>query len=53
MAIAAEAPFNENIPDKYTVKKGDTLWDISDFFMRDPWLWPEIWYVNPQINTRI
>lgn len=51
IAMAAEPPFNENIPDKYTVKKGDTLWDISDFFLRDPWLWPEIWYVNPQINN--
>ena len=51
MAIAAEAPFNENVPDKYTVKKGDTLWDISDLYLRDPWLWPEIWYVNPQIKN--
>lgn len=51
IALAAEAPFNENIPDKYTVKTGDTLWDISDFFLRDPWLWPEIWYVNPQIKN--
>jgi hypothetical protein len=51
IAIAAEAPFKENIPDKYTVKTGDTLWDISDFFLRDPWLWPEIWYVNPQIKN--
>lgn len=50
-AMAAEAPFNDNVPDKYTVKKGDTLWDISDFFLRDPWLWPEIWYVNPQIRN--
>lgn len=51
IAIAAEAPFNENIPDKYTVKTGDTLWDISEFFLRDPWLWPEIWYVNPQVKN--
>ena len=51
IAIAAEPPFNENIPDKYTVKKGDTLWDISDFFLTDPWLWPEIWHVNPQIKN--
>lgn len=48
-AIAAEAPFNENVPEKYTVKKGDTLWDISDLYLQDPWLWPEIWYANPQI----
>ena len=49
VTLAAEAPFNEGIPDKYTVKKGDTLWDISDHFLSQPWLWPEIWQVNPQI----
>ena len=47
--FAADVVLNPNHPDRYVVVKGDTLWDISAMFLRDPWYWPEIWYVNPQI----
>tara|TARA_R110002050_G_scaffold269917_2_gene412626 strand:- start:172982 stop:174013 length:1032 start_codon:yes stop_codon:yes gene_type:complete len=47
--FAKDVVLNANHPQEYVVVKGDTLWDISARFLERPWLWPEIWQVNPQI----
>jgi len=44
-------PLAEGHPNEYVVQVGDTLWDISAMFLKDPWFWPEIWYVNPDIEN--
>lgn len=48
---AAGAQLRADHPDTYTVRHGDTLWDISAKFLSKPWLWPEIWQANPQVRN--
>ncbi len=38
-------------PDTYTVRPGDTLWDLSGRFLNNPWYWPKIWSYNPEITN--
>lgn len=48
---AGAVALNPRHPERYVVKRGDTLWDIAAMFLRDPWYWPEIWYANPQVGN--
>ncbi len=50
-AMAEDSPFKAGSPESYIVQKGDTLWDISGRFLDSPWIWPEIWHANPQIEN--
>jgi len=49
--LADTLELNPNHPQRHVVVKGDTLWDISTTFLRDPWRWPEIWHINPAIKN--
>lgn len=45
-ASAADVELKENVPERYTVVQGDTLWGLASRYLKDPWLWPQIWGLN-------
>lgn len=51
LSTAEELVLKADAPKKYTVKQGDTLWDISGMYLSQPWLWPQLWKLNPQVDN--
>ncbi|MDB5987514.1 MAG: LysM protein [Nevskia sp.] len=50
-ASSGTLSLREDAPLRYVVKKGDTLWSIANYFLRDPWQWPQLWYTNGQVKN--
>ncbi len=50
-AWADPAEVRPDHPGRYTVVKGDTLWDIAGRFLKNPWRWASIWMMNEQIKN--
>src|SRR3972149_3860726 len=48
---ADEVQLKPDHPERYTVVKGDTLWDVSTRFLKSPGHWPKIWKINDQIKN--
>lgn len=49
--LSSAAELKQDHPEFHVVQTGDTLWDISEKFLKTPWLWPEIWHVNNQVDN--
>lgn len=48
---SAGVPGQLNVDGVYTVVPGDTLWDLSQQFLNNPWYWPKIWADNPYVDN--
>lgn len=51
VAVGDTVTVRPDHPETYTVVKGDTLWGITGRFLNEPWLWPQVWEANPQIQN--
>lgn len=43
--------YRADAPNRYVVKRGDTLWRIAGMFLKNPGRWKEVWHANPQIKN--
>jgi LysM repeat protein len=47
--VAPQAAQQEPLPRTHTVRKGDTLWDLAQYYLKDPFLWPGIYRLNTDV----
>ncbi|NLC71004.1 MAG: LysM peptidoglycan-binding domain-containing protein [Desulfuromonadaceae bacterium] len=43
--------FAKGVPQTYVIRKGDTLWGISQRFLKDPDYWPNLWSNNQFVTN--
>lgn len=49
LAAQQEAETAQERPDRHEVDEGDTLWDLADRYLTDPFSWPRIFEVNQDV----
>jgi hypothetical protein len=49
VAAPTVAVAQEPLPQTHTVRKGDTLWDLAQHYLQDPFLWPGIYRLNTDV----
>lgn len=51
MLLPSVAVMAEEQPEVYVIKKGDTLWGLSQRFLNDPRYWPNLWAKNQEVTN--
>ena len=51
ITLGPEGDVIVDVPEYYLVKKGDTMYYLSEYFFGDPELWPGIWALNPDVTN--
>lgn len=51
LPLSPAAQVREDQPGVHVVQEGDTLWGIARLFLDEPWRWPDLWQVNPEIEN--
>jgi hypothetical protein len=39
------------VPEAHSVRRGDTLWEISQHYYQNAYFWPRVWSLNPQVQN--
>ena len=50
-AGGAYVPEAQTMPEAHPVQRGDTLWELSSRYFRNPYEWPRLWSYNPQLQN--
>lgn len=48
---AASAGSDADAPESHVVQKGESLWEICERRLGNPWVWPKVWSLNPSIKN--
>lgn len=49
--LANALSLRADYPKRYVVQPGDTLWEIANKYLDNPWEWKILWHANPKIRN--